>query len=403
NSKYIDAAQYWTAYSYAQTDQKKATDLYRQFLEQYQESKYYEDAVADFEKLTLGYSRAAGLTPVPPPPPRVSEAAPVVAPWPANVGRAQPVHTGLVPFPTKKEIDPAVQLKMDAIWALGANADDPEAYETVKAIALDTKQPTELRETALQTIGRVEGHDPVAVYVQVAASGDVRLRQSAIYGIGNVANRGDERALTALRSLASDPKQQREIREASLSSLSRLDEEGMLETLSTLARTDPDEALRVQAVYMIGREGRGKEQQALAILKSIASDESQKQKVRESAVQSLSLIESGEALALLTGIATGSQDKNLRLNAVFALSRAQNGVSEDVEQTLRGIAGNRREDSELRLTALYALRASKGDGSKDFLTSLALKDDDEKVRRTALHLLIQSSENKADLLSTLIR
>jgi HEAT repeat protein len=402
-SKYVDAAQYWTAYSYKQTDQKKAKDLYAEFLEQYRKSDYFDDAVADFDELNQRETGVAVVSPTPLYMPAPAVVEPADMPEPLREGR--PVVSpslGIAVAAPAREIDPAVQLKMDAVHALGANPDDAQAYETVKSIALDTKQPPELREAALETLSRFKTQDPVALYLQIAASGDVKLRQSAIYGIGNTSDKGDDRAIKALWGYARDPKQPREIREASLVALSRIDQTGMIENLGAIARTDPDQALRVHAVYMIGRAGKGNEQQAVAILKGIATDGSQPNDVRESAVQSLSLIKSDEALALLKSMATGSQDKKLRLNALYALARYQDEPSSDVEQTLRGIASNRREDAELRLAALYALRNSAGTASRDLFTSLALKDENQKIQQTALYLLIQANDNKAALLSTLI-
>lgn len=400
-SKYVDAAQYWTAYSYAQTDREKAVDLYRRFIEQYSQSKYYDDAVADYEKLTLPDMGVPVLAPLPPLPPKAATGAPVATarPMPAP---APAIAVGPGASSGKKDIDPAVQLKMDAIYALGSNPQDAQSYETVKAIALDQKQPSELRETALHTLGRFEGHDPVEVLLSVAASGDVRLRTVAIFGLGNSADKGDDRVVKALQAYARDGKQAREVREASLVALFRIDEDGVFETLSGIARNDPDRSLRIQAVYMIGRQGQEDPAAALKVLKALASDESQDQEIREASVQALSSFTSEESLAMLKGLATGTGEKKLRLSAIYAMSRYQEKPPPEVEQTLRAIVSNPREDSEVRLAALYALRTSGGAGLTDYYKSLALNDEDEQIRQASLHILIQSSNDKASMLSTLI-
>lgn len=401
-SKYIDAAKYWTAYTYSQTDREKAETLYEQFLEQYRDSQYFDDAVADYEKLARGREEVAVLAPVPPIAPRPSVRVPD-APRLREMGRAWAEPTvGHVEGRSRREVDPALQLKMDAIRALGADPDDAQAYETVKAMAVDPAQPMEIREAALQTVGRFKSQDPVPVYLQVASSGEVRLRQAAIYGLANTADQGDERVLQALRTYARDGTQPREVREASLAALTRLDETGMLDLLSSIAKSDPDRGVRVQAVYLIGRSGKGNEDKALATLKAIASDESQHREVRESALQALSMIHSEASLSYVKGVATSSKDKRLRLSALYALSRYQDDPSAQVGQIFRTIAQDPNEDSELRIVALYALRPSAGKGSREFLTSLALKDADMKIRQTALHILIEASDEKATMLSTLI-
>jgi len=392
-SKYIDAAKYWTAYTYAQTDREKAESLYEQFLEQYRDSQYFDDAVADYEKLAQGREKVAVVAPVPPIAPRPSVRVP-------DAPRLRDMeHAWAEP---KREVDPALQLKMDAIRALGADADDAQAYETVKAIAVDPAQPMEIREAALQTVGRFKGQDPVPVYLQVASSGEVRLRQAAIYGLANTADQGDERVLQALRTYARDGSQPREVREASLAALTRLDGTGMLDLLNSIAKSDPDRGVRVQAVYLIGRSGKGNEDKALETLKAIASDESQHREVRESALQALSMVRSDASLSYVKGVATSSKDKQLRLSALYALSRYQDEPSAQVGKIFRTIAQDPNEDSELRLVALYALRPSAGTASREFLTSLALKDADTKIRQAALHILIEESDEKTAMLSTLI-
>ncbi len=48
-SRYVGAAEYWTAYSYSKTNEDRARDMYRKFIERNPESEYLDDAVADYE------------------------------------------------------------------------------------------------------------------------------------------------------------------------------------------------------------------------------------------------------------------------------------------------------------------------------------------------------------------
>jgi HEAT repeat protein len=412
-SKYADAAEYWTAYALAQTDRKRGADAYRLFIRKYQDgsSEYLDDAVADMQKFGFNPENAeasVGLPPAPPVAPMV-ETQPVIAE--AEELRAEAAALAAeahelayaVPKPrAQKELDPETRLKVEAIYALGHDAKDRQAFEAVKDIALDRSQATELRRAAFNTLIRFKEQDLTGVFLSLADSGETELRREAIYALGSLKKGGDERVGKALATYATDPQQPREIREASLSTLARLDADGLFDVLERIAKADPDLQMRAEAIYLIGRKAKESEPRVIAVLKSIALDSSQPRRVREASVYSLSRMPGKEPLALLETMATTDSEKRMRLNALYALGQRREESPAETEKLFQGIAQNANEDVDVRIAALYGLKKMDEQKALALCKSLALKDNDEKMRQAAVHLLAETTKDKASLLKTLI-
>lgn len=133
-STYLDDARYWTAYSFKETDRKKAIELYRSFIKKYPKSSYYDDAMADLNSLQAmaGYATATGYaetlpTPEATPSPRI-----VIAPMRNlqrelrlelrqlhRMGLEHAAPHAVFTMPPDENLDPATRLKMDALYALG--------------------------------------------------------------------------------------------------------------------------------------------------------------------------------------------------------------------------------------------------------------------------------------------
>lgn len=411
-SKYVDASEYWNAYALAQTDRRKGADAYRRFIRKYKEggSEYLDDAVADMQKFGFSPEEAevgVGLPPVPPVTPIVTE--PVIAE--TEELRAQAAELAAeaqeaalaVPTPRPdKELDPETRLKVEAIYALGRDTRDQKAFESVKAIALDRSQATELRKAALHTLSRFKEQDVAGVFLSVADSGDAELRREAIYALGSLRKKGDERIARSLAAFASDPAQPREVREASLFTLARLDGEELFDVLERIAEEDPNVRMRTEAIYMIGRKGKEGEPRAVALLKSIALDSSQPRRVREASVYSLARMPGKEPLALLETMAKTDAEKRMRLNALYALGQRRQESPAEIEKLFQSIAENPKEDVEVRIAALYGLRRADEQKALALCKSLALKDSSEMMRQAAVHTLAETTKDKASLLKTLM-
>jgi HEAT repeat protein len=410
-SKYADAASYWLAYSYLQTDAKTAVKHYQEFLEMYPKSQYFNDAVADLEK--IGFSKADGA-PSPPEPPEKYEAA--AARYEKSLqferqldklvrDRVELEMTGsrLMPLRrrSEKSEDPEIQSKVEAIIALGRQGDDAQAYETLKEIALDTTAHSEMRMAALESLLRFKDRDNADVFLAVASSGSTELRQEAIVALGRLASKGDTKGSAVLKKLAEARGEPRAIRMASLVALSERENPGLMTILEGIVKNDADQDLRQEALFFIARAGRSDPARSTSILKSVATNTAESRAIRETAIHALAQVSDRQAFDLLKTIATTDQDKNMRLSALYALGKHEAGSQGEVESLMKALVTRTSEDHETRIAALYTLVDLKSDTYADLCRDLALQEKDEEVREVAVHLLTKSMKDKTKALNTL--
>jgi HEAT repeat protein len=410
-SKYADAATYWIAYSYLQTDTKDAVKYYQQFLETYPHSQYFNDAVADLEK--IGFSKADGA-PSPLEPPGQYEAAAARDEQRVQFERqlekleqqrVQLEMTGgrlmQLGRRSEKSQDPEIQSKVEAIIALSHRGDDAQAYETLKEITLDSTAHMEMRTAALESLLRFKDRDNAEVFLTVASRGNTELRQEAIVALGRLASKGDTKGSAVLKKLAEAPGEPRAIRTASLVALSEMENTGLMTILEGIVKNDADRDLRQEALFFIARAGRSDPARSTSILKSVATNPGESPAIRETAIHALAQVSDRQAFDLLKTIATTDQDKKMRLSALYALGKQGAGSQGEVASLMKELATRRSEDQETRIAALYALVDLNSDTFADLCRDLALQEKDEEVREVAVHLLTRSVKDKTKALNTL--
>jgi hypothetical protein len=189
-SRYRDDAEYWSAYALKHLDRKKAIKAYEDFLRQHPRSRYLDDVVADLAELQARAPMVAGN------PDSViileGHEMPGIAQvmgmdirgLSLNIRRMERVmrhellsermgQVAPVPFFVEEEtehqpLDRTTRLKINAIRALSQISDDPQSYSTLKEIALDTRQPQQVRSVALTSLANFKDADLLPVLVQVA-------------------------------------------------------------------------------------------------------------------------------------------------------------------------------------------------------------------------------------------
>lgn len=270
-SAYLDDARYWTAYSFKETDRKKAIELYRSFIKKYPKSSYYDDAMADLNSLQ-GVTAVAPVTgfdeslptPEPTPSPRV-----VIPPMRNlqrelrlelrqlhRMGLEHAAPRAVFTMPPDENLDPATRLKMDALYALGETKEDDKSYATLRNVALDMNQPRPLREAAMDALSNFRNHDVLAVFVEVARKDTNRdLQGFAIDFIGE--NGGDKnQRVTVLEDLYRTlPKGRVDQRQTIVFTIANVGNERAVEFLKQLALSDDDYDVRRDAVYYLGNIG----------------------------------------------------------------------------------------------------------------------------------------------------
>ncbi|HEY4613079.1 MAG TPA: HEAT repeat domain-containing protein, partial [Bacteroidota bacterium] len=258
SSRYVDDAQYWIAYSWMQAQPKKAAELYREFFKKYPTSNYFDDAVADLGRLE-GQSAADS----------------------ARSARA--------------------------------------AYEA-QSLAGRMKTPTAAVAPALPNDPKVAGATiivpPGGRYLVEEQSGspELRIKKDAIEALGR---KPDEVALKTLQEIAMDQSQHRELRQSAMNALQRADRGKALELYISVAKSDPDEDVRKDAVYYIGQYARKDDERAFGILKDYAADSKQPPEVRESAMHALKETKKGDVLNLYVQLAKSDPDTRIKKTALY--------------------------------------------------------------------------------------
>jgi tetratricopeptide (TPR) repeat protein len=274
DSEYADDASYWSAYALMHIDKKKARDAYQAFIEKNSESSYYDDAVADLAQI-------GGATPVP--------GAPVAWSYGVSTGpdmrrmerelrkASRSMHVMTVP-PMRgmawnvmgdEELDQNTRLKMEALYALGENREDDQAYQTLKTIALDTKQAGPLRRAALDGLAGFTRHDVLPVCAEIAKTDtSLEIQAYAIDVIGQAKDRG--KSIQILIDLFNQlPPDRKESMETVFYSIAEVGNDRAVDFLKQVALTHKNFDLRRDAVYYLGSIGGERARAALyEILKS---------------------------------------------------------------------------------------------------------------------------------------
>ncbi len=283
-SEYVDDAAYWSAYAQKRLDKKKGLAAYEKFLQEYPESRYADDALADMrdDMIILAPDGQNLQVKVAPQTYTDSYSTTMREGQKAlrEVERAmREAQRGLrmtgIRIPrviarqgwgvkSAKDLDATTRIKLDALRALGALRNDKEAFAALKDVALDPSQPDVLRVTALETLADFGKFDVLPVLVGVAqsdVSDDVQI--AALYAIADV--QGDKAkstdALIALfRGL---PKQKEKQLAAALYAIAEVGNERAVDFLASVATSHENVELRSDAVYYLGTIGNEKSRAAL--------------------------------------------------------------------------------------------------------------------------------------------
>ncbi len=325
-SDYVDDAQYWSAYAAKHTNAKKAVDEYSKFIKNYLDSKYYDDAVADLaelkkerseviKKLTVKgdarvyvtqngllmnegvqrmYIGEDGVVLGEGPESLVVDKHGITisgegrsfrysygfAPQSRTFERAMKLYTGrlnrirlkgrtLVPIRAQKineskDIDPEIRLKIEALYSLGEAKEDEKSFQVLKGVALNYKQPRQLREAALEALSEFKKLDVIPIYVDIVKNDTSEDMQ--IYAIDyiNQSDRGKNKTISILINLFDTlPKQRHEQRQMIFYSIADIGNDRAIDFLSDIAHRDENYEMRRDAIYYLGSIGGEKARTAL--------------------------------------------------------------------------------------------------------------------------------------------
>ena len=292
----------------------------------------------------------------------------------------------------------------------GKRDGDPQADETLRAIAGDDSDGIAVRERAIRAIADTDGGDR---YLRdlYARLDETALRERVLRALGEVPSDVNRRFL---REVVLDTRQATPLRERALRALAEEAHDGA--TVRELYARLDDPALRERAVRLIGEAG---DEESVRWLRNIISDASAPIEVRERAVRLIG--EHGstaelralyprltepvlrERIVRLAGEAGGSDDLTF-LRAIMNDERESLGVR---ERALRSLAEGGLPTPELgRLydslgeralrERIVRLLAERGDRpARDKLFDIARGDSDREMRRFALRRLSEMGDPRA--------
>ena len=267
-STFVDDAQYWSAYSLMQIDQKKAIEEYRSFLRRHQKSSYFPDALADMAQLEASLKKFAPNAPgVHPQDGRSFSYEIHIAPQIRRLeqhlrfmaDRLPQISIAPVPTPIEiddKSIDKATQLRMQALAALRETKEDEWSFQTLRTIAEDAKQPQALRLVAMNSLAGYQKFDALPIYVEVArVDTSPSIQTSAIYLI-RLAGKDKDRRVDALEQVfRTIPEYRAQLLSSTLYSIAEVGNDRAVDFLGRVAQTNSSYELRSNAIFYLGNIG----------------------------------------------------------------------------------------------------------------------------------------------------
>ncbi len=283
-SEYKDDAMYWMAYAMKFREKNKAITAYNDFLHQYRDSKYYDDAVADLNELrSTVVVRAPQAEELTPPPPGVDV---LFVPRPEmmerqlrSVERRMRLRSPLTEYARTHELESAdetssldgdSQLKIDVLYTLRRSPKDESGFKTIREIALDHSQNTYVRIAALEALVEFDRFDPLAVFVNVAKTDtNDEVQNDAIVYIAR-ATKDKNKSVSILVDLYDSlPENKKEQRHNIFYTIAEIGNNRAIDFLAKVARSGEARDLRSDAVYYLGTIGSDRAREALyQLLKS---------------------------------------------------------------------------------------------------------------------------------------
>jgi HEAT repeat protein len=355
-SSYRADASYWSAYALKHINFKTAQKAYEEFLRHYPRSSYFDDAVADLAELQ---ARGSVVAPVP-----IVEPVPVQEPDSVNIS----VSIEDAPYP---DLGPTFRY---SIKRLGHG---------------------------LQKLQRISRHDfdglrmmvfapdPGALLARELQSEKLdrktRLKIQALSALGEL--KEDPQSVTTLKEIALDRTQPRELRHVALYSLSRYKDADMLPVFVEIARKDTDAEIQGSAVYCIANSGQDKSKTLDMLTEIYRSTPEHRTEQLETVLEAIAVVGTDKGVDFLSTVARTSNDPELASTAIDGIGQAAENKDKVVGILISLYGETPKARIEQRETILYTIADIGNERAIDFLSTVALSEDDFDLRSNAIYLL----------------
>ena len=281
-SRYADDAQYWSAYALMHTNRARAVDAYRSFIKQNPRSRYVDDAIVDLAEIQPGDLRIM----IPPAHIEDASRAPEALEQEDFAIQAALAKQGRIlkrqqeelrrymfiapnavvkpRIPDREALAPAMEVKIEDLRALSYSTGDATAFEKLRVIATDNRQPQPVREVALESAARFRDPQVLSFLVTVARSDTSRdLQVLAVDLIVEHRAAKNERVDKLIDLYEDVPRNRHEQRRAIFYSIAGIGNDRAVDFLKTVAVSDEDYDLRREAVFYLGGIGTERARSAL--------------------------------------------------------------------------------------------------------------------------------------------
>jgi HEAT repeat protein len=267
---------------------------------------------------------------------------------------------------------------------------------SVRSLALNQEEPAELRMSALQVLERGDREQFPKILVRIAKSDSHKpLQISALRYLSRQRQVEQQVAADVLREVALDQTRDPDVREVALVGLEQLTGAQASQTLIETARTDPQERVRLAAVYALGSSSRENAGPVIAVLEGLAADRSQPRLVRQTALAQLGVRGSLPNASFLATLASDEPDEEIQLMAIHVLGQvAQEEVKSFAVLTslFHSIPDDRIRSKDV---LLFSAASVGGDNAVDFLSTVAKENGNDALRERAVYYLGNIGTEKA--------
>jgi HEAT repeat protein len=248
----------------------------------------------------------------------------------------------------------------------------------------DADEDSDDRIAALNALLQMDAERAMPILEKVLARRDpcsVALRRKAVFLVSQ--KRTDRTASILMNVARSDPDQ--EVREQAVFWLSQVP--GSTGLLEEILKGNSDESIKEKALFALSQQN---EPRAAQILRDFAGRESETSDLREKAIFWLGQRRSGDNTEFLRSLYSRLTNEDLKEKILFSLSQ-QKGAGN--EQWLMNIAVNPKEDIELRKKALFW--AGQSGVAISEISKLYDRMGDSEMREQVIFVLSQRQHDPA--------
>ena len=273
-SEYVDDAEYWSAYSQMHVNKKKAVGAYKTFIEKNPSSSYYDDAVNDLNSLDSGF-------------------------YVTSVGNGHLAVSGIPGHGYAYTLAPSMR----------------RAQRELKTVMRSMKTLTPQASTMLASPffpGEAEENlDP-----------ETRLKMDALHALGS--SKEDSSSFNALKDVAVDRSQARQLRLAAMEELADFRKHDPLPIFLEIAKNDTSEEVQNAAVDFIGMLPKDKNRSVETLIQLFDAIPASRPDQRENIFYSIAEVGNNKAVDFLAHVARMHESYDLRSQAIYYLGNIGN-------------------------------------------------------------------------------